>query len=490
MPPEIEPANAEETLNELFSEEEAEAEHLLDELNWNGTNSETSSNNQQLDLQLLLGKQSEQLNCEIIDFLLQWEEMDDTDNANSKNVAKTTVTLGVRDTREVLTALSLVDTELAAVDLWLGEQIERLGEIQSNLHMIEDESGALETSWLNLNVVQEVVQTIVQGYSIDARHEKLLSAAPEELFSFVIKSASLNSARSTLRPLLEALSALRTALDMKALHKRGLAEADSTNHGMKSISPAQWKQLQSIAAVTTQRAKLTDLADTFCRNFRDFCTGLFDMLLRHKALTLEGSTSSVVVKQFSFQPLIDKYVSGRGVASGFKRTADVEASSAAASKEPTALPRLQAANNQLLQAQQNFQTALADFVPLLDVFVALSPSHARPLCEAYIHAAQGLHQTLVRTMTKDLNAQVLVLKVPQRLSLSTCGRYRIGAPHDDTLVPLRFQHVKQPPGVVSGQITSWMALRVALLVLAPAIDREEQFVSVTPSLQRACRDRG
>lgn len=41
--------------------------------------------------------------------------------------------------------------------MWLNEQIDHISETQANLRLIEDESGTLETTWQNLNEVQNVV---------------------------------------------------------------------------------------------------------------------------------------------------------------------------------------------------------------------------------------------------------------------------------------------------------------------------------------------
>ena len=72
-------------------------------------------------------------------------------------IACVSVLEGVRDTTEVLSALQSVVEELEGVDTWLNEQIDHIAEVQANLHLIEDESGTLETTWKNLNELQTVV---------------------------------------------------------------------------------------------------------------------------------------------------------------------------------------------------------------------------------------------------------------------------------------------------------------------------------------------
>ena len=100
-------------LNEI---EEAEEEILLEELDW------SKVGNDPKEIQVALAAQSETLNTEIIDFLLQWEE--------DENVGKSLPdSKRVRDTFEVLDALSQVDNDLEGVNLWLSEQIERLFQV-------------------------------------------------------------------------------------------------------------------------------------------------------------------------------------------------------------------------------------------------------------------------------------------------------------------------------------------------------------------------
>jgi hypothetical protein len=99
---------------EILSEiEAAEDEILLEELDW------SKVGNDPKEIQVALAVQSDTLNTEIIDFLLQWEE--------DENVNKTLPdSKRVRDTFEVLDALSQVDNELEGVDVWITEQIDRL----------------------------------------------------------------------------------------------------------------------------------------------------------------------------------------------------------------------------------------------------------------------------------------------------------------------------------------------------------------------------
>ena len=96
--------------------EAAEEEILLEELDW------SKVGNDPKEIQIALAAQSETLNTEIIDFLLQWEE--------DENVSKSLPdSKRVRDTFEVLDALSKVDQDLEGVDTWITDQIERLSQV-------------------------------------------------------------------------------------------------------------------------------------------------------------------------------------------------------------------------------------------------------------------------------------------------------------------------------------------------------------------------
>ena len=102
---------------EIFTEiEAAEEEILLEELDW------SKVGNDPKEIQIALAAQSETLNTEIIDFLLQWEEDENVNKSlpDSKRV---------RDTFEVLDALSQVDHDLEGVDTWITDQIERLAQV-------------------------------------------------------------------------------------------------------------------------------------------------------------------------------------------------------------------------------------------------------------------------------------------------------------------------------------------------------------------------
>eukprot|EP01031_Cornospumella_fuschlensis_P039663 gene39663-48288_t len=267
-------------VGDRFSADEAEAEQILEQLEW------SKSLSAQANIHEILSQRSTQLNDEIIDFLLQWEEMDEGNSQDSNAMSKTSKAapgkassiankvFGLRDTQEVLRSLKEVDEQLGGVDRWLGDQIDRLSAIQSDLRLIEDESGALETSWQNLNVVQEIITLLVSKYSLEEGQEELLQY-PERALGPLLKSPTLSSVTRQIAGLVEASSRLREAVTFR------------TSEGL-NLSAAQWRQIQGMAAVTTQKKKLQEISDIFCSKAGDFLLALFDWLLKHKAL-LEGN---------------------------------------------------------------------------------------------------------------------------------------------------------------------------------------------------------
>ncbi|RYG65093.1 hypothetical protein EON64_12640 [archaeon] len=114
-------------VGDRFSADEAEAEQILEQLEW------SKSLSAQANIHEILSQRSTQLNDEIIDFLLQWEEMDEGHALDSNSVSKTSKAaqgkaasvankvFGLRDTQEVLRSLKEVDEQLGGVDRWLGK---------------------------------------------------------------------------------------------------------------------------------------------------------------------------------------------------------------------------------------------------------------------------------------------------------------------------------------------------------------------------------
>lgn len=435
-------------LGDYFSKEETEAETLLDELNWGSTLQE------QTNLHQILSGQSEKLSNEIIDFLLQWEEMDlntrnksPTKGSDSKNGGAKIP--GVSDTSEVLQALSQVDQELEAVDMWLGEQIGRLEEVQANLHMIEDESGALESSWQSLRSVQEVVTLLVMRYSLDEKYEDIL-LHPEKVMNPILKSPVLVKLDAGVEPLLEAMTSVRNALMLKFTD-------------IADITGPQWKQLQNMTSISSQKAKLQDIVDSCCESFTDTALGLFDWLVKHKALQEAGS----VVKQFTFNELLAE-------------DARIKSGKVYFTSLPVWFTKAKSPQyNQLMKAKLVYEAHLQPFIPLLNIFTELAPKNLQPVQDAYLKAvSEGLYKPIFKTLAKDLTSLCSAKHVV--ITLANVGRYKLK--EKLPVVPLSFQ--KAATGAASSSqnqtLSLWMAFKLALTILVPVLEQEEVFVDVSP----------
>lgn len=569
-----------------FSNDEAEAEHILDELNW--SSSVTSLN----DIHYALSNKSSKLNDEIIDFLLQWEEMDylnlqkKNNNANNtltsnKNdlppssaaanlfanaggnaaaavasignkvahvaqsinpvtivsniitnnqqnpnattglVPKTEFTTSLRDTGDVLVALKNVDEELSSVEIWLEEQINRLSEIQSNLFLIEDESATLETSWQSLNRVQEVITYITTKYSLTEVQEKYLRN-PEISFNPILKASNLTSPNlyiDNLQPLYEAAKVLKQALIMKT-------------NDLFDLKASEWKQIQAITSITTQKNKLQEIASIFCNKFgNDIALSLFDWLLKHRTLTDgEGSLPMIIPKAFQTRHLLEDLhlmksnpsMSNSNLSSSsINLLADLIASSSTSASTPmTSSTTVEATttstrtvytinpnrfrfpkNNQLLQSQSLFHIYLSKFSPLLDILMELSPKYLKQLSDNYRVAVHDrLYTPLLKLFIKDIRSMITYLQPP--ITLSNCKGFKMG----DTIKlsgGINSNNTTSNLGIISGllqvtfhrplvgqggssrdtggsgntkQITSWKVLEVVLLLISPLIENEEAYL--------------
>lgn len=431
-------------LGDRFSADEAEAEAILDQLQWSKSLSE------QMDIHQILSSTSDKLNHEIIDFLLQWEEMDDASSSSSRtplSSSSSSSSFGLKDTKEVLVALSQVDGQLDTVDRWLGEQIERLSEIQSNLFLIEDESGALETSWTNLNVVQEVVQLLVSKYALDEAQETILQY-PERALGPLLKLPSLNQVDKHVLPLVQAAALLRDAVKLRTADLCGL-------------TAAQWKQIQSISAISAQKSRLAEISATFCSKLGEWAVNLFDWLLKHKqiadSIVPKAFTSSrAAIEEICFVKF-DGFMSNPNMPVKFR------------------LPRSKyraAERNQLLEAQALYHSQVSKFADLLDMLVELNPEQSKVIVDAYQHASfDRLYGPLIKAFAKDLQAQLTGKQVA--VTLASCPKYR---PEIASNLLVRFDNNK----VASSRVlTSWRTLEVALLLTAPLVDIEEAFIKVS-----------
>lgn len=481
-------------LGEFFSLEETEAESLLDELNWGATLQGHT------DLQITLSKQSEAINHEIIDFLLQWEEMDDmgtitpttssaailvNNNNNTTAISdKAYKLLGTRmsDTSEVLTALSSVDVELDAVSKWLSEQIGRLSEIQTNLSMIEKESGALESSWSSLSAVQDVVTLLVTRYSLSERHEHTL-LNPDKIMSPIMKSTTVTNITQSINPLLQAMHAVRDALNPQF-------------EDIADVSIAQWKQIQSMTAIFSQRAKLLALVDKCCSGLKDTALTIFEWLLKHKSLIDSG----IIVKHFEFENIFQAIMKLKH--SSFS---SINHGSAASLPQWYSMIRT-AETNPAINSREVFDSYLEPFWPLLYAYIDLAPSNFQSIRDSYVSAVT---EFFYRPLFKQFGKDLLAITNTQHKVVTLANSHKAKIKGSDKIIlPLSFKNgsfiqsdVKSLKtntnnsmssnksnsggnsnnnnGIVMSSLTTWHAFEIMLFTIMPLIEKEGKNIAVS-----------
>jgi hypothetical protein len=135
------------------------------------------------------------------------------------------------------------------------------------------------------------------------------------------------------------------------------------------ISGPQWKQLQAMTCISSQRAKLNDVVESCCDAFADIALGLFDWLSKHKALQEAGT----VVKQFVFNEVLTEDIrSGRSGKINFTTV-------------PAWFTKIKSVQcNQLVKAKLVFEANLQPFMPILNLFVELAPKNLQLLQDAYL----------------------------------------------------------------------------------------------------------
>lgn len=475
------------TVGDMFAEEELEADQVLTELAW-GSNNDFSYLSTE-ELLSALEKQSTNLQGEIIDFLLKWEEDDGSGNVvasiNRMSLAPLTSTGGgatsrsnpstAKETLDVLDALNSVDSDLEGVDGWLGDQIDQLNSIQSKLFLIESESGSLETSYSNLSSVQQIIDELIHALNIDEEDEKILRA-PMNLVQQILNSKELDDVDALLDPLVSAMLGLQTALKTKG--------TDLTDgHG---ITATTWAALQSMSAIALQRGKLLDLSDTCNASIANNSGYIFEGVLKHKSLGKKSKNSVVVT--FS---LNDIFASNIGTFNDTRNYAIGD----------------DANKNQMLCAQRNFHGALSDFLPMLEAVLEFSKyqpvggAHResqtysndinlwnKMILANYVKCTESVfYGNIIRQLFTDLNG---MMKTRQAiLNLRTIKGYY---PAKGKSVPTGegnfleqiidkdkdlqyFRLARTSVNYQSISVTPWEALELSLIILAPVITREEGF---------------
>jgi hypothetical protein len=418
------------------------------------------------DVQQKFSDALQQLNIEICELLLQWEE-DDVLSASSNNsqisVSSSNSTspghVAVRDTGELLQALRRVDADLAGVDVWLGEQIDHLSTVQGEIKQIQSESSALEISWQNLTRIQALVKSIVNNLQITAEEEDLITKADKHLRSILNGSVVVAASdfAVALAPLLAALRSLVRALGTSV-------------ESVASCTPEEWEHVKLSAGVLQQLQKLNNAAAGFSTLMNDVMTNIYSLILKHRVLNDSSkSNESVLIRRYSFSTL----------------TKEIQESSVSEAKNASVPGRVK---NQLLAAQSSFHNVLKQFLPILDATILLVPENLVVSLimrsrRAYVESVQQLlYSPLIRQMFKELLSAVVVCP-PQ--TLASIPRSRASKANSNSELNSMFVQysfcVRESGAVAAARPPSlrvWDALVGAAHLLGPVIAREREFFSV------------
>ena len=489
-----------------FTAEETDAEQLFDEMQWGASGTESSAD--PVLLQGMLKSETDTLHIEICDFLLQWEAEDDSPMTRDGGEGGGTSTglppavvvaeKHTRETLELLRVLDNVDMELGCVDEWLTGQINYLSGVQLELHQIESENRALETSWHNLSAVKQMITQLLDGPLCLRQEHEIVLRAPLGVMQAALADKDLSHSTEILQPLEEALHSLRAGLNAV--------------HGKNSFDTGQWDRLQTMSAVSHQRHVLMELSDVVCHQLVDVVSTLFRNILSHKAINNPSRQDlskeqgdygrTVIVRKFSFSSITNKVKEQQG-----RFLVDTpELQGGAAERGPSAtgktggsvggggggdtVHRLDSSNefmglkNQLLGAQRTFHTAVQPFLPILHHLSALRPSLADTIQTTYTDSSSShLYQPLFKVMFTELFAAI-PHRQGQVFTLATAPR---SLARKRTSPTLRFQHPSMCRTGTVLVLSPWTVLAVAVSMLEDVVCREEEFtVQVSELLVGDC----
>lgn len=429
-----------------FTAEEAEAEQLFEELHWGASDHSAGDPS---DLKRSLKSQSDQLQIEICDFLLQWEEDDiSADVVAASRSGKAAYHQSVRDTMELLRALDQVDTELGHVSEWLGLQINHLSEVQRELFQIESENSALETSWHNLSGVQRLITALLDELALPPEHEKVLQH-PDVEVQRALSKKSLDDSEVMLKNLVAALENLQAAL----------ARSRSTS-ATTSIPPEEWVHVQSMSIVVQHKQRLMDLTDMVCDAMNDFSQSLFSQILEHKSLQDPSNKKSIVLKHVGFTPVVDDIN-------------DLLSEYMANNNSPSlSLCFVSSSGNQLLSCQRVFHENVYPFLPVIEMLSDLNSTLAEQFQKSYVLSTQScLYGPMIKQLFKELQGAI----PPRTNSLNLANMPKSSAMRK-TDPQLVLTHCVKSSKAPTNSLASWNLLPVVLLLAGPMIQRELTFL--------------
>lgn len=134
--------------------------------------------------------------------------------------------------------------------------------------------------------------------------------------------------------------------------------------------------------------------------------------------------------------------------------------------------------NYLLHVSQVFKALLRPFVPLMNIFLELStPANTRTVHIAFSRAVQErLYNPTIKSICKDVTATINSKHT--FVSLSYPFKFQSWTGQAKMEVPLSFEFGGVSTGSGSQVIQPWVALKILLSIIIPAMQREEEFVKV------------
>lgn len=489
----------------ILTPEESDAEALFDELHWGGSNADGDIGDP-AELQKCLHDETDTLFVEICDFLLQWEEDDEADPGNgsphrNSNEIIASSNSCVRGTFELLSSLDNVDASLENVNDWLNEQVEYLSGVQSQLFQIEAENSGLETSWHNLSAVKAMITSLLHGpLSLKSAHEDTLRHPQQVLQRALHEGGGLENTSEIITPLVEAISSLRLGLE--------------NIEGVKcDFTPAQWRQIQAMTAISEHKQKLHQLSSDVCAGLLSFSQSVFKTLVQHKALSDE-KVGGKPVRRFSFTSVVNsvKVIQGNykvlseeqeqeqvkggleesvlrvsqdsqigsknDLTSAYENPPDGTSTTNDAPNVPYSSFQLPEPGdevvNQIAQAQGAYHRAVYPFYLLMENMSELSPTLQDNLCESYVTYTEkylfsplfkGVFRDMIELLPSHQSKDILLS------SMSKCLARKMSTP------ALLFQH---PSICRSGSplvLSPWTLFSAVVRLADEVIHAEQLFLS-------------
>lgn len=319
-------------LMEQFTAEEAEAEALLDELNWSGTIEDLN------DIDKKLTEKEEDLNDEILEFLIQWEEMDDLINQSKSsgaqggsnkasagtsgptlklnikdNVKDEISSITIQDRKEILTSLSEIDKNFQQFDQYLTIQLEKLSKIQSNLRQIDEESSLLDTSYKNLSALNDVISHIIQYYSLSPNKSETLSHIDKVVVDILKKNSDINSLRTELEFVISCCESLDNDFLVKTKREnekeRSLGnERDNERERGVELTQKEWKEIYLIEAVASQKKELEKLTEKFISRLSNSIENIIENFFKLKSFNNPNESFYLYHKSYKNKEKIENII--------------------------------------------------------------------------------------------------------------------------------------------------------------------------------------